>query len=99
MLPVKEATQRAIEFARTVLDPSRISGLRLEEVEMVKTEQGAAWLITLSMLQPPASAGAALGDTLDRVFGVGPREYKTFTVHGDTGEVLSMKIRELAGVQ
>lgn len=27
------------------------------------------------------------------------RDYKTFTVDGETGEVLSMKIRELAGSQ
>jgi hypothetical protein len=26
-----------------------------------------------------------------------PRDYKTFTIRKDTGEVLSMKIRELAG--
>jgi hypothetical protein len=33
------------------------------------------------------------------LLGSGPRDYKTFAVDRDSGEVLSMKIRELAGAE
>ena len=36
---------------------------------------------------------------MDVFAGKNPREYKTFLVNADTGEVLSMKIRELANAE
>jgi hypothetical protein len=88
MIPVKDAVARAVEFALHTLEPSRISDLLLEEVESKVVGVQDVWLITLSMPRPG-------------IFGVSlrAREYKTFTVHGGTGEVLSMKIREVAGTQ
>jgi hypothetical protein len=82
MLSVKEAAEKAAEFAVGVLDEPRRTNLRLEEVE----KRGQHWLITLSM-----PSDNPLG------FLAQHRDYKTFTVDADTGEVLSMKIRELAG--
>ena len=82
MITVKDASARAAEFAHTTMDPAP-QDLQLEEVELGKTGRIDAWLITLSMLNR-------------RLGSLGPREYKVFTVRGDTGEVVSMKIRELA---
>jgi hypothetical protein len=80
MISVKDAAQRAAEFARVTLE-HRADDLQLEEVEIDQVM--SRWHITLSMSSLPAWGTA--------------RKYKTFTVDGNTGEVLSMKIRELAG--
>jgi hypothetical protein len=85
MIPVKEAVSRAVSFAASILEAPRNSDLRLEEVEAAQHNGDEVWLVTLSM--PDAHPFSALG---------GGRDYKTFTVHGKSGEVLAMKIRELA---
>jgi hypothetical protein len=97
MIPVKEAVARAIEFAENMLQPpadpltppgSVRPEVLLEEVELSKDGPNDIWLITLSVpgrARPLASLGR--------------REYKVFTVRADTGDVVSMKIRELAGAQ
>lgn len=82
MITVKDAAARAAEFARNVLEEGRGRDLQLEEVEY--TKRPPRWLITLSM---PSSSP----------LGLLAREYKMFTVDAETGEVLSMKIRELTG--
>jgi hypothetical protein len=103
MIPVKEAVARAVEFASSRLQPPPGlgqqltlqtglgqpwgSGIRLEEVGLGKIGRNDVWLITLSL---PDRAG--LGS-------LGRREYKVFTVRCDNGEVVSMKIRELANAQ
>ena len=92
MVSVKEAVAKAIEFARSILDPLRASELRLEEVEKTKVNGEDTWSITLSMPRPGLLPFTA-------VLGNVPREYKTFTVNSQTGQVLSMKIRELAGAE
>ncbi|MGO4883683.1 MAG: hypothetical protein ACLP59_23110 [Bryobacteraceae bacterium] len=83
MIAVKEAVGNAVEFARNMLAPPP-QDLRLEEVESGKYDRVDAWRITLSM-QDRAGLGS-----------LGRREYKVFTVRRDTGEVISMRIRELA---
>ena len=85
MIDVKQAAQSASNFVTGLYANEIISDVRLEEVEL--TEDGKYWLITLS-LPPPKSAISA-------VFQIGARQYKIFKVDADTGEVLSMKIREL----
>lgn len=87
MVSVKEAVQIAAAFARETLGAERTSGIRLEEIESGSVNDKDAWLITLSML-PPFEA--------PQIFSQGPRDYKIFTVLKGTGEVTSMKIRELA---
>jgi hypothetical protein len=88
MIPVKEAVASAVEFAHNTLDPPP-GDFRLEEVELGKTGPNDVWLITLSW--PVEFTGLE--------FLRGRREYKVFTVRGDTGQVVSMKIRELASAQ
>jgi hypothetical protein len=90
MATIKEAVQNAVIFAKETLGPERTEGLQLEEVESSKVDDQDAWLITLSMINP-----------LDRstrlaIIPHAPRDYKIFAVLKGTGEVTSMKIRELA---
>ncbi len=91
MVSVKEAVAKAIEFAQSILEPDRISELHLEEVEMAKANGEDVWSITLSMPGLPSPLYPLLGNR--------PREYKTFAVNSQTGQVLSMKIRELANTE
>ena len=86
MVSVKQATAAARAFARDVLEPDQAGDLRLEEVESGIVNGSDAWLITLSM--PQAQFVSAL---------TGRRDYKTFTVRKEDGDIVSMKIRELAG--
>ena len=91
MATIKEATENALAFAREALGPERTTYARLEEVESTKVHGKDAWLITLSMIRPELPGLGTLADALGR----GKRDYKTFTVLKNTGEVTSMKIREL----
>jgi hypothetical protein len=93
MVSIKEATNRAISFAQEALGSERTVGVRLEEIESTAVDGEDAWLITLSMvLSDTLFSNNALANTL----GTARREYKSFTVLKDNGEVKSMKIRELA---
>lgn len=85
MATIKEAVDNASRFAQGMLGPERTAGLQLEEIESANVGGEEAWLITLSMISPLAS-----------VFGGPKRDLKTFTVLKKSGEVTSMRIRELA---
>jgi len=89
MVSIKQGVENAILFALETLGEGRIKGIRLEEVESTKGIGEDAWLITLSMLGPDT-------EPLAVVLGSKAREYKTFTVLKDGGEVTAMKMRELA---
>jgi hypothetical protein len=91
MATIQEATKNSIAFAQELLGPDRAKGLQLEEVESGSQDGKDVWRVTLSMAssEPLNNLVAALGAFRQR-------EYKTFTVLKDTGEVTSMKIRETA---
>ena len=91
MVSVKEATGRAIKFAQEVLDGQQASELRLQEIDVSTKGPEKVWVITLSMPKPSVG-GSAFSGFLSR-------DHKTFTVSQETGEVLSMKIRELANAE
>jgi hypothetical protein len=92
-VPFKQAVANAAEFAAVALG-DRAKDVRLEEVESVDNNGASAWLITLSMIPPgPYDAMISALNPLQRR----QRDYKTFTVRKDTGEVTAMKIREFAG--
>jgi hypothetical protein len=94
MIAVNEAVERAGEFAVSVLGKDRATGLQLEEVELGSFKDREAWQITLSTRRPTPFDGAS-----NAAIGLnpyGPRDYKTFVVDRETGDVLAMKIRELA---
>ena len=92
MVSIAEATENAIKFARDALGPDRTTGVRLEEVASRTIDDKDAWVITLSMIiQDPLG-----GHSIAAALGHAKREYKSFTVLKESGEVTSMKIRELA---
>ncbi len=96
MVSLKQAVANAAEFAMSVLG-DRAQSIQLEEVESVNTVNGDAWLITLSMIAKDALKDALGGPIRIPLYGENKRDYKTFTVIKETGEVNAMKIRELAG--
>jgi hypothetical protein len=90
-VPLKQAVANALEFAEGLLG-NRAADVRLEEVESIHSDGDSAWLITLSMIrQDRLIANEIMANTWR-----GPRDYKTFTVLKETGEVTAMKIREFA---
>jgi len=100
-MEIKDAVRLAIAFAIDSLGPDRTINIRLEEVESSTINGNAVWLITLSSalidgahdspLKAVRAAAASMGYETER-------EYKIFTVEKDTGEILSMKIRQLAAL-
>ncbi|HYG11544.1 MAG TPA: hypothetical protein VD835_16475 [Pyrinomonadaceae bacterium] len=85
MIDVKQAAQSASNFIVGLYSNETLSEVMLEEVEL--SEDGKYWLVTLSFLAPSSSVNSILG--------IRGRLYKIFKVDTDTGEVVSMKIREL----
>jgi hypothetical protein len=90
MATIQEATANAIAFARASLGPERTQELRLEEIESATEGVKEVWRLTLSMPDRNPLNALALAMLSTR------REYKTFTVVKSTGEVTSMKIREMS---
>ena len=88
MATIQEATQSAVNFARQTLGAERAKGLQLEEIESAKEGDIEVWRITLSM--PGSDPSNVLAMFTAR------RDYKAFTVVKSTGEVTSMKIREIS---
>lgn len=91
MIDVKEAARIAATYfmdlysaADPTVDPN---SLRLEEVEL----SGQRWMITLSFTERFEQAlNPFAGGRRDR-------QYKLFDIDAETGEVKSMKIRQLEG--
>lgn len=78
----KEAAVKAIEYFKEILGP--MSGLSIEEIEF--DESGPWWMVTLGYPDPHAP----------EIFYAGKRRlYKVFKINGHSGEVVSMKIKEV----
>ena len=90
MIGLKDAVTSAVAFARSVLEEDRVKDLLVEEVERSTQDDRDVWLITLSLPRP--------GFEMRPVFptSVKDRDYKTFAIDALTGEVLSMKIRNVS---
>jgi len=84
MIDVKEAVGKAVDYLVSVYPKIEQSTIELEEVE--RSEDDQFWLITLSYGTSAFSPGAAF---------IGKRRYKLFKVNIGTGDVVSMKIREI----
>jgi hypothetical protein len=95
MVTLKEAVQNARIFAQESLEPERVAGLQLEEVESANVGGDDAWLITLSIIAPPQGPVNSIGAAM-KAFADPKRDYKIFAVLKENGEVTSMRIRELA---
>ncbi len=92
MVDIKAAVAAAKAFAASTLEPTRDSQLLLEEVEIGTVSGREVWLITLSHPKPVFN----IHDNMANLASGRGRDYKTFSVDSDSGQVLSMKIRELA---
>ncbi|MBM3702084.1 MAG: hypothetical protein FJW63_03670 [Actinobacteria bacterium] len=87
MIGVKEAAKNAYEYMKEIPGFEERIDIVVEEVELSEDESTGKkyWLITLgypvgfNILQPTSRS----------------KEYKIFKVDADTGEVLSMKIRNI----
>jgi hypothetical protein len=82
MIDVKQAVDAASQYLATLYANDPPSNVRLEEVELSEDEK--YWLVTLSF-----------SDTL-QVFIPPRRSYKLFKINAESGQVQSMKIREVA---
>lgn len=85
MITVKEAAKRAVEYF-TELYGNQFGHVLVEEVERA----GSYWHITV---------GYDLPSILPQFSGQGPRGFKAFKINAGTGEVVSMKIREVEHVE
>jgi hypothetical protein len=84
---VKQAVKVAQEYFSDLT--GRHLGLLLEEVELVPEGDGREfWYVTLSFPSDDSPLAPFAGKNV-------PREYKTLRVDSSTGEVKSMKIRQL----
>jgi hypothetical protein len=105
MIDVKQATKLATDQLAYLLDENAISDVRLEEVEIVREGEwidddtpnevkpkdadlwdSSYWLITVSFL--PKGSHPLTADT--------ERQYKVFKIKADTGDLVAMKMREVA---
>ena len=84
MIDVKQATQKANEYLAAFFPDAE--NVQLEEVEL--TDDKAHWFITLSYEGVSNSVASSL------LVGKSVR-YKLFKLESETGDVLSMKIRDI----
>jgi len=84
MITVKEAAQKAVSYF-TDLYANQFRNVLVEEVE----QSDGYWYITL---------GYDLPSVIAQFGGKAPRGFKTFKIDAGTGEVVSMKIREVEHV-
>ena len=90
-MSVKDAVRRATEYftelyAEQLFASQQFKNLMLEEVE----REGDYWHVTL---------GYDLPSIATQFGGKAPRVFKLFKIDASTGEVVSMKIREVAPVE
>jgi hypothetical protein len=87
MIDVKTAVAAAHKYVESVQDFISVKNLGLEEVELSSDKE--SWLITLGYDRPIENfTSMVYGGTSQRV-------YKIFKISAESGEVESMKIREL----
>ena len=90
MINVKQAAEKAAEYFRDLYG-DRFTNVLLEEAERkLGTGGRRLWVITLGYDQP---------SSLPQFGRKGPRQFKVFEVNAKTGEVGSMKIREVEHVE
>ncbi len=97
-IDAKKAAQAAASYLNEIRDlvDAKLKDVRLEEIELLEGQQ--IWLITLGYdvpYQPPSSIFKP--PVLSAIENISyKRDYKTFQVSAETGEVQSMKIRSVS---
>lgn len=89
-LNVKQAITAAIGALSEMLG-DKIVDVRLEEVEYVDSEKQPVWEVTLSFRRTDAASTPA--EAVARLSG--GRDYKTIRLDANSGNFMSMKIRQL----
>ena len=96
---VKEAVRIAVEYVRELYAPDELVDLRLEEVEL--SESGKYWHVTIGFSRPELKkqqrqveppGGSVLSLLRPQIL---EREYKVVTINAQSGDVRSMKIRQV----
>ena len=90
-ITVGQAVQLAKEQAKALFQEQELKNLALEEVEL--DESGNQWLVTLGYDSPHLlrrKSGPSLFPTTEEER---KREYKVFRIGTDSGEFISMKMR------
>jgi len=82
MIDAKEAATAAKQYLTDLY--GEVLAVQVEEIEL--SDNNEEWLITLSYINRETMLVPALGIS---------RDYKVFSVHRASGEVLSMKIRKV----
>ena len=90
MIEAKQAVQVAKQKAAEILDGGQFD---LEEIEREPYKGRDTWHITLSLSRPPRNVSEAL--SLGHLV-TGVKDYKRFLIDAETGELIAMKIREVA---
>jgi hypothetical protein len=96
MVDPKMAVQKAIEYLNEFYDTSQYRDILLEEVER---SEDNSWLITIGY-SIPVSEPPSMADQLLKNLSPGAnvkyrRQYKIFKVDGISGEMHSMKMRQV----
>ena len=93
MISIKEAAQKAADFCQQIFPDAQ--DVLLEEVE--RDDLNKFWFITISYLTTAAkrTSTAIPAGAMEQIFPRFERRYKNLKVDATTGEVVSMKIREL----
>jgi hypothetical protein len=91
MVDVKQAVKSAESYARELFGDKELRHLRLEEVEL--SSDGRRWNVTLGWVEPGVTQPGLVfqNGTIQKL----PRVYKLFEVDAESGNVYSMKIREV----
>ncbi|MDB9323982.1 hypothetical protein PN483_18795 [Nodularia spumigena CS-591/04] len=94
-IDVRGAVVAAKKYFEDIQDMigNSINDILLEEVELSENKQ--YWYVTLGFSRPVAKSERTLIPDVISVATKTEREYKIFTVDAETGEVKSMKIREV----
>jgi hypothetical protein len=96
-IDAKKAAQAAARYLDEIRDlvDAKLKDIRLEEIELL--EEQHLWLITLGYDVPYQPSGLFNNPTLTALGNTSyKRDYKTFQVSAETGEVQSMKIRSVS---
>jgi len=88
---VRDAVKMAVEYVADIFAAERPENIGLEEVFM--NEQENAWEVTVGFSRPWDYRKAGILATMEAL---SPRrQYKIVKINNQTGEVISIKIREI----
>jgi hypothetical protein len=85
MITMQEAVQIALTNIRSLLAPLPPNNLRVEEIERSTDDN---WQVTIGY-DTPGRGISSFGPNISS------RDYKTFKIRAEDGEIISMKIRSI----